>query len=401
MIRTLHIMGLAAAALTGFGSPGWAQSFPEPLAPETASVTPLAPAAPSWVWVNDSVAGLGGGRAMLFDAAEGRMLGMLNTGMAPFALDFSKDGRHIVAIETYFSRGSRGARTDVVAVYDAATLTFSHEIEIPPKTYSGVPKKARTALLDDGRWLVTTNFTSGQSISVVDLENRRFVGETETAGCVSAYPVAERRFFMICGDGQLLDVSLDTTGKPASMERAGLLLDFARDLVFEHAVRKGAEWTFVTYRGRMIKVGLDAKGALKVGSPVALGVVPEDENQPLYETPGIKAHAIRWQVAGLQPIAASLDRNELYVLAHQGPRHSMQDPSSEVFVFDLDRGTPLRQLKLAKPATAIELTTGSAPMLAAASEAAMSLEIYDPVTGKPLRSIEGAGLTPILLQVVR
>lgn len=391
--------GLAMAAV---GIPhSVAQTRPEPLPPETVEVRKLEGSPGQWIWVNDIVGALGVGRASLFDTRSGQMLGMLNTGMAPFALDYSKDGTEILAVETYFSRGSRGTRTDVVSVYDAATLAFKHEIEIPAKTYSGVPKKARTGVLDDGRWLVTTNFTSGQSITIVDLKARRFAAEAETAGCVSVYPIAPGRFFMICGDGQLLDVKLDASGKPSRMERAAKLLDFASDLVFEQAVRHEGRWIFVTYRGRLIKVGLNKAGALTVDPPIALSPSPENEKEPLFEIPGVTSHTARWQIAGIQPIAVSPERNELFVLAHHGPRHSMQGSSTDVYVYDLGHGKLQRQLKLAKPATSIELTDGPEPMLAAAYEGAMELDVYHPVSGKLMRSIEAAGVTPMVLQKAR
>ncbi|NOX52738.1 MAG: hypothetical protein GXP16_19710, partial [Gammaproteobacteria bacterium] len=87
-------------------------------------------------------------------------------------------------IETFYSRGSRGGeRTDVVTIYDAATLSVIAEIEIPAKRVSGMPKTTTTNLLANERFLAIYNFTPGQSVTIVDLQKRELVGEISTAGC--------------------------------------------------------------------------------------------------------------------------------------------------------------------------------------------------------------------------
>lgn len=370
--------------------------------PETATVAQIDPtAASAWVWVSDFVGGFGASRSLLFDASSGSMLGMLNTGAVPSALAISPDRTEVYSVETYFARGSRGARTDVVAVYDASTLKVKHEIEIPPKTFAGIVRAGRSVVLDDGRFLVSYNFNGGQSVSVTDLAAKRFVGEIETGGCAFAYPMGPRRFFLICGDGALLDVRLTDTGTAASLDRSARIADFERDLALDHAVRFDGFWSFVTLRGRLITVSLDRRGRLTSKPIASLADPAERDGSPLLDSPGAPDPAKRWQVSGLQPLAGNPVNGELFVLAQtSAARSSYQDGASEVFVFDARTGKRLRSLKLGAPATSIELTSSAAPALVAASAGAMTLEVYDPRDGKPLRSIAEAATAPLFLQSV-
>ena len=89
-----------------------------------------------WVWGNGAPAQIDG-RAMLFND-DGKLLGELNTGFWPNNLISSSKRNELFAVETYFSRGLRGTRTDVVTVYDPNTLLAKREIPIPPKRITAV-----------------------------------------------------------------------------------------------------------------------------------------------------------------------------------------------------------------------------------------------------------------------
>src|SRR5207249_3435237 len=77
---------------------------------------------PHWFWLSDILLH----RTALFDADTGGLLGTISSGTAGvgfvIAPLFSPDHREIYLAETYYARGVRGTRTDVVTVYDAATL---------------------------------------------------------------------------------------------------------------------------------------------------------------------------------------------------------------------------------------------------------------------------------------
>ncbi|MBL8267561.1 amine dehydrogenase large subunit, partial [Steroidobacter sp.] len=162
---------------------------------------------PHWVWVNDIVFNhMADGKAFLLDGDSGSMLGMLSTGFGFGGLVWPKNSSVIYSPEIYFSRGTRGTRTDVVTLYDGRTLAPVTEIEIPPKRVSSIPMLASARLSDDERFLWVYNFTPAQSVTVIDTVSRKSLGEIETAGCALIYPTGPRGFFSLCSDGAALQV---------------------------------------------------------------------------------------------------------------------------------------------------------------------------------------------------
>src|SRR5882672_10978674 len=84
---------------------------------------------PAWVWVNDiNFFSMPDGQAFLVDGDSGRMLGMLSTGSSFNSVILPKSGDVIYSPESYFSRGTRGTRTDVVTLYDTKRLQPLGEI---------------------------------------------------------------------------------------------------------------------------------------------------------------------------------------------------------------------------------------------------------------------------------
>jgi len=130
---------------------------------------------------------------------------------------FSPDHREIYLAETYYARGVRGERTDVVTVYDATTLRPLAEIGIPPHRAEWYPGNGANALSDDGRFMAVFNLTPATSVSVVDVRARHFTAEIATPGCAVVYAAGPRRFVMLCANGGLLSVTLTTRdARPAS-----------------------------------------------------------------------------------------------------------------------------------------------------------------------------------------
>src|SRR6516162_3281429 len=91
---------------------------PPPLPAEHLTVEHLPPRSPHWVY--------------LYDGDSYRRLGQIGAGFYT-SLNLSPDGATTAVATTYFARGSRGARTDVVEFTDNTTLTVTHEIPLPSK----------------------------------------------------------------------------------------------------------------------------------------------------------------------------------------------------------------------------------------------------------------------------
>jgi len=346
-------------------------------------VTLPQPTPAHWVWVNDFVfPHMVSGKAMLVDGDAGRFVGELDTGFGSMRVVPSLDGRVIYSPETYFSRGTRGERTDVISLYDPAHLSFISEIRIPPKRSSNLPMMANAQLTDDGRFLVVYNFNPGQSMTVVDTQTRKFVGEVESPGCALIYPTGNRSFFSVCGDGALLNTVLDDTGKVKSSDRTKPLFDVEHDPVTEKAVRVGDTWYFVSFSGTMYPVKAD-KGSLTL--------------QPTWSLLSEQEKAAKWRPGGLQQLAVHGSSNRLYSIMHQGDLFTHKDPGREVWVYDLAQRARVQKISMQHDSGSIQVSRDAHPLLFSIFIESNVLDIYDATSGKFLRSVTDIGTTPTVL----
>ncbi|HET6630932.1 MAG TPA: amine dehydrogenase large subunit [Woeseiaceae bacterium] len=351
---------------------------------ETPHVATLGEPAPHWFWADDvAFFNMADGRAYLYDADSGRMLGMLSTGIFYAKFETPDDYSIIYSPESYYSRHTRGERTDVITYYDTRTLEVVDETIIPPRRHSGVPNIGFSALTDNERFLTVYNFSPAQSVSVVDVETREFVGELATPGCALTYAAGERSFFMMCGDGSLLTIALDEAGKEASREKSEPFFDPAADPVMEKPVRRGDTWYFVSFEGNIHEVDVS-------------------QDAPAFAEPWPLAGEGQagWRPGGSQLLAIHPERNELAVLMHEGGGPgSHKNPGTEIWVYDLENRERVRRIELAAPAVAINVTRDANPVLVA-SHGGPVIDVYDFASGEHLRTIEGVGQTPLYLQVM-
>jgi methylamine dehydrogenase heavy chain len=378
----LEPAGVAAClALSLLGQTAAWATLPNDPAAKVESLT--TPAPPHWVWVNDFVfPHMVSGKAMLVDGDSGRFLGQIDTGFGSMHVVLSPDGKVIYSPETYFSRGSRGERTDVVTLYDPAHLSPVGEIAIPPKRSSNMPMLANAQLTDDGRFLLIYNFTPSQSITVVDTRSRKFVAEVETGGCALAYPTGPRSFFSICADGALVHTELDDSGHAKSSTRIESVFDAAHDPVTEKGVRIGDTWYFVSFGGTMYPVKAD-KGSLKLQKTWSLLTADE------------KARS--WRPGGLQQLAVHTGLNRLYSIMHQGPPETHKDPGREVWVYDLAQQKRIQKISMKNDSGSIQVTRDAHPLLFSIFIESNVLDVYDATSGSHLRSIADIGTTPTVL----
>jgi methylamine dehydrogenase heavy chain len=353
---------------------------PDPLA--TVQSLPR-PASPHWVWVNDFVfSHMVSGKAMLVDGDSGRFLGELDTGFGSQRVVLAPDGQVIYSPETYFSRGTRGVRTDVVTLYDSSHLSPLGEVVIPPKRSSNMPMISNAQLTDDGRFLLIYNFTPAQSITVVDTRSRKFVGEVETSGCALIFPTGARSFFSLCADGALLHTVLDDTGHASKSDRTQPLFDVDHDPLTEKGVRVGDTWYFVSFSGMLYPFKLE-QGSVKL-----------QKTWPLLSA---AEKAQNWRPGGLQQLAVHTGLNRLYAIMHQGPLETHKDPGREVWVYDLARQARIQKIAMKNNSGSIQVTRDSHPLLFSIFIDSTVLDIYDATTGNLLRSVSDIGTTPTVL----
>ena len=299
-----------------------------------------------WIWGNRAPSMIDG-RALLFDDS-GRMLGQLDTGFWFNNLLPSASRNELFAVETYFSRGTRGERTDVVSVYDPLTLKPKREITIPPKRINALGNTGLSVLSDDERFLLILNYTPAQSISIIDLDADRFVGEVETPGCASIYPAGPRDFYSICGDGGFLHLRLDEQGAVVLKQRSQPLFDPLKDLFTTSASRIGDTWYFVSRENHAYAVQM-TPDELKVARRWSL--VSDAER------------AADWRISGVHHTAVHAETGRLFVLMHQGGPETFQEPGTEVWVYDVQTGEKRQTLELNELSLSIGVSPGAQPRL--------------------------------------
>ncbi len=289
-----------------------------------------APPRPHWVWVADILLR----RSALLDLDRGAFLGMVSTGYIAPTAAFPRSRSEFYWPETYYSRGSRGQRTDVVTIYDTATLSAVDEVTIPPKRAINVLPSGNVALSDDDRFLAVFNMTPATSLSIVDVERRVFVAEIATPGCSLVFAAGPRRFFMLCADGSLLTVNLDDDGREVNMRRAAAFFDPMSDPVTEKAVRHGDRWLFVSFEGTVHPV--DVSG-------------DEPHPEKTWSLLAEEDRSASWKIGGYQHLAVHRASGRLYSLMHQGGADSHKDPGTELWVYDLATRTRVQRIELRHP----------------------------------------------------
>ncbi|MBN7797590.1 amine dehydrogenase large subunit [Parahaliea mediterranea] len=350
------------------------------------------PADEQWLWVGDFQQGHYG-RAMLFNAGSGELLGMLGTGWEGIKLDIPRGGNVIYNHAMYMSRGYRGDRTDAITTYDARTLQPLAELIVPAKAVRGWPDPNHTALTDDDRFLLVQFTTPASSVGVADMENGHYVGEIETAGCHHVMAAGPRRFFTLCGDGSALLVELNDQGKESQRRRYPAFFDVSRDPLHGSGTRSGDRWYFVSHLGMVHTLDIGGE------EPRAL------EPWPVY----LEGGSGRWiPGATMQPVSVHDSSQRLYVAMHHsdleikgGGADFHRKGGTEIWVFDIATQRLLQRLPLANEATTIAISQAQErPYLYVASFWAFVMAIMDPESGEVLRELSIPGV-PIQLQPVR
>lgn len=349
----LSLLGAGMLASVAAQAADAASTTPE-LAPETIHVETV-PEGPRdhWIWVGDvNPMSSVDTRAILFDADKGKMLGMLSTGYWNGGVLLPKSSGNIISLETYFDKGTRGARHDYAVIYDPHTLLPLHEIPLPPRRMTALIQTRMAGLSDDDHFLAVTNFTPAQTISIVDLQQNRFVEEVNTAGCGQIYPAGPRRFLTLCGDATLRSLVLDETGHVVRQVDGEAFFDPFGDPVITHAERQGDDWLFASLNGYIYQV--DASGE----------VAKLKEKWSLLDD---RQRKKGWRVAGYQAMTIQRAQDKLYVLMRKGPEDTYEQPADEVWVYDIASHKRVLTFDLENVAVAISVSQDAKPIVTTAA----------------------------------
>ena len=277
---------------------------------------------------------------------------------------------------TYYSRGTYGERTDLVVFNDVETLAPVAEVEVPKKLAVVFHRAVINPVGD--RFIGLYNMTPAMSVSIVDVEDKSFVGEISTAGCGFVYPLEGRRFMQLCGDGTVQVIDLDRNGNESARQRSRAFFDIDEDPVFDLALEKPDGWLLITFEGNVFEVTVDGDD-IDISEPWSLVTDAE--------------RAEGWRVGGDQPFAYNAETGLLFTLMHQGGPDTHEDPGTEVWAFSTATQRRGYRIALEEPSAAIEVSRDADPLLYVVTGFPASVQVRTANSGHLLHVIPEAGLT--------
>lgn len=340
----------------------------------------------SWVLIHDlNQKSILDGRTLIVDTAsrDAPLKGIVRTAQFGNML-FAQDRSEIVTAETFYSRLTRGTRTDAVTIWDSRTLEPKGEIVLPggkrqqSTSYMGVFQ-----FLNSHKWVAVTNFTPAQSVTIVDLDARAVLSEIDLPGCSHIYPTGSRGFTTFCADGSLTSIQLDEKGQVASSQTIASVQDIDNQPMFQNPAIVGQTAWFVTYRGKI--KGFDLSGAVARPLSDTLSVGTADGGNP------------EWRPGGWQVISSD-SSGLLYVLMNPaGKEGSHKAGGSEVWVIDPKDGKRINRITLPNGAFSIAVTQEDAPHLIAVRPES-SVDVIDATTGALVRTLPVHLRTPLIVR---
>jgi methylamine dehydrogenase heavy chain len=368
------------------GSPTLQFPYTQPPA-EGVGVLKMPAPSPHWALINAPLFGnFIVSQVYVVDGDSRKILGMLTAGLIS-TVAMSPDHKRIFVGDTFFSRGTRGVRTDVITVYDTKSLDPIGEIAIAPKRQLAGPDNLQLGATADGRLLLVANMTPATSVTVIDLAASKAIGEIPITGCAEFQLTGNRQFASLCGDGSLLMVKFDDHGKSVSEKRSTVFFQPEKDPVFQSPAIIKSENYYVTYHG--------------VVHPVDMSTDPPTPGATWSLTTD-RERAVGWRPGGSQPIWGHAADGRLYALMHQGGEWTHKQPGAEIWVFDAKHGKRIERLALPEPASAIFVTPDDKPLIFAATPtdilqigaAPWSLQILSAENGRYLGKIDQMGGFP-------
>jgi GABA permease len=341
---------------------------------ETNDVATLPPAGPHRVFVLSSNAG--GANVVDADSKDLSVLGLIPANRGSF-MALSRDASRIFVTETFYSRGNRGTREDVLAIYDGQTLDLLKEVTLPGRLQV-VQKPQTFDISEDGRLAYVYDMVPASSVHVVDLQQGSMLTSVDLPGCALAFPYGPRAFATVCGDGTIGTVQVPETG-PGKAKFSKPFFDANADPLFESSVidkSTGAAW-FMTFSGKLFPATLGEVPVVgKTWSiSVAAGLPPV----------GTGVQELAWRPGGGgQILALHSASKRLFVLMHTGTYWSHKQPGTEVWVLDAAHQALIRRIRLEMPARGIAVSQDAAPLLYVMGEDE-DFAVLDATTGEKLR----------------
>lgn len=311
----------------------------------------------------------------IYDADSGEMQGLISLSSHTSSFEIDRARRQFYAPESYYSRGVHGDRTDVVSIYDFENLSPIAEIEIPKKI-AVLSFRRHVGMLGNNRHFLVFNMTPAQSVSVVDVESRTFVGEISTPGCAMIMPVAENDFLMICGDGTLQLIQLDEQGNETNRARSKEFFEVLEDPIFDRPLATADGWLITSHAGQAYTVTTDGDD---IQLSKAWSLLDEEDAEQNWRAGGGEFGTIH-KATGL-----------LYMLMHKAEKDfTHHDFGTEIWVTDINGQRRLERIELEVEAHSLYVTQSDEPKLIVSDEEG-GLHVYDAIKLTLDRTIEDPG----------
>ena len=312
-----------------------------------------------------------GDAGYVFDATTGEMQGLISIANQSPGFRASMDRKEFYSPSVFWSRGTYGERTDRLVVHDFENLSPIAEIEIPPKS-TLLGYRAYTGMMSDGRHLGINNLTPAQSISIVDVQDREFVGEVSTPGCSLVLPVDNNDFLTICGDGTLMLIDLDENGQETNRARSNKFFELTEDPIYDRPQETADGWFLFTNGGKGFHVTTSGD---TINVRKDLDIVSEEDA------------AEGWWPGGRELATVHKDLGLLYVTMHQGEQYSHHEAGTEVWVFNMSSGLRIARVEFEVPVMHLLVTQESEPLLIVGDEKG-GTHVYDALKFTHERTIE-------------
>ncbi len=367
MIR-LGLVGVVFSSITVLGA--------ESLQPEQIGQEVLGDPLPTWFVAKNTM-----GPAYVFDSKTGDMQGLIS--LTPYTPSIVRhaERREIYGAEIHYERLYNGKREDILSIIDHETLAPIGEVDIPNKIAS-LAFPQYIGLMSDEEHVTIFNMTPAASVTVVNVVQRKFVGEIATPGCALTMPVENRSFLMLCGDGALQLVRLSDGGTEKDRHRSDAFFSVEEDPVFDQPIRTGpSSWQLISFEGKIFDVSVEGT-EIVVTEPWS--VITEADKG--------------WRVGGGQLMAINTHLDLLFVIVHEGGKDTHETPGKEVWVFNKDSKRRIAKMKMEKAVRSIMVTQStSEPYLIASRASEPIVDVYDVLTTKLRHSIPAGQTVNVLL----
>ena len=340
----------------------------------------------TWFWVQDIAFGhMTSGKVALIDAAENTLSkqykGSIDNSLLG-NLVLGEIQNEVYMTETFYSRGVRGERTDVVTIWSKDTLEPIDEVVWSnTNRYMGLPQRNALQLIDNEKLLLVFNLNPATSVTVIDIESRKILNEIAIPGCALIYPTGKRGFSSICSNGSLLSTQLTSDGKITSQKRTIPFFNPDTTPVFEHVALVDGFAYIPSFTGIMHKVNLKGDTASVVDS---WSMVSNDELRE------------NWRPGGVVFIDSD-EQGNIYVIMHpDGHEGSQQQGGTEIWVFNSKTGKRVSRYPVQSWAISLGVSRGKTPLLML-TNGEMQQEVYDAMSGKYIRTISAGLETPLVI----